>query len=283
MKHLVLISIAMLLLPAAGTRAQDKPARVYPMPLYEQCRAWSESAAADDELARNILRLKDTEQGRRIEAAAALARTCDKRTTEPLIRLLMDGDPAVRIAGVEALGRIGDPASIYDLSTLISDPDWQVRRALIKSLASFTDTTARNWVLNGIAHHNGATFKDVNEVIVRCIAILTLNELKNTAFSRKGIMFLEHFDKSESPEIRKVVEETMFALRQTHNGPPEIVGIIKTTTSPEIRCWMIDWTGRIGLERARDTLNEILAGEKNQSVRDAASRALKALDAAKKP
>ncbi|MBK7597930.1 MAG: HEAT repeat domain-containing protein [Acidobacteria bacterium] len=279
-RHVLLAGLLIACLTTA-IEAQTRPSRAHSLPVVDQCPSLSSGIGADDAVGKAIEKLKSEESVQRLEAAKQLSQACDRRATDPLIDMLKDEDPSIRIAAVEALGKLGDPDSISSIALLTADPDWRVRKSLISSLTAFKDFYARNMVLNGIANPGGATITDINDMIVRCSAILTLNELKNVDFSRKAILFLKHFQESENPEIRQLADETMFALKDTRNGPAEIVGILKQMSSPDIRIWMAHWAGKIGLERARQTLTDLAAEDKNQTVRQTAADALKALDTKK--
>ncbi|MGH9800042.1 MAG: HEAT repeat domain-containing protein, partial [Blastocatellia bacterium] len=105
----------LLLLVATTSQAQkaeSNSAVIRALPLYEQCKTLvdvSETATAA------IAALKGKDQQKRIEAANTLARSCDKRATEPLLTAFREENPALRVAIVEALGKLGDQEAIDPL------------------------------------------------------------------------------------------------------------------------------------------------------------------------
>lgn len=268
------------ILMSAG-RAGAQTATVEPQPIYQQCQALTPGVAADDAVARGIASLTDKDPKVRAQIARQLGQSCDKRATEALIGLLQDQELSVRLAAIEAIGKLGDPDSVPALNELIDDKDWHVRLALVSSLASFNFFYPRNLVVNGIANPNGLEINDVDDMRVRCSAILTINQLKDVVHSRKPVLFLHLLLQSKHEPIRQLAEQTMFALKNTRNGASELIAILKQNNSPELRRWSAQWIGRLGIENGREILTEVAAKDAAPKVREAAAEALKALNGTK--
>ncbi|MCI0336195.1 MAG: HEAT repeat domain-containing protein [Acidobacteria bacterium] len=268
-----------LLIDANSTSAQTIP--VQPQPFYDQCQSLTEGTSADDAVARAISSLKDKESSVRLQAAQQLSKSCDKRAVEPVTALLQDQELPVRLAAIEALGKLGDPNSIRSLNELIDDKEWRIRLALVGSLASFNNFHARNLVVNGIANPSGAEITDVDDMRVRCAAILTANQMKDVAHSRKSILFLYLFLQSKHEPIRQIAEQTMFALKNTRNGSRELIALLKQSHNVEARRWTAYWLGKLGIESGREVLTEVADKDPNARVKEAASEALKTLNGAK--
>jgi HEAT repeat protein len=256
-------------------------ASVQPQPIYNQCRSLTMGSNPDDAVARAIASLKENDPKARALAAQQLGQSCDKRAVEPMIALLRDQDLPVRLAAIEALGRLGDPESVHELNGLVDDQDWRIRLALISSLASFHSYHPRNLVVNTIANPNGEDLTDPDDVRVRCAAILTANQMTDVVHSRKSILFLHIFLQSKLDPIRRIAEEAMFALKNTRNGPSELIGLLKLSNNVEIRLWTAQWIGKLGIENGRDVLTEVAAKDPHPKVKQAAAEALKALNKVK--
>ncbi len=270
-----------LLLVCACASAQTQNPIVKPQPIYEQCKALNAGTATDDAVAKSIALLKDKDAKVRAQSAIGQAKACDTRAVDPLIDLLKDPDATVRAAAVEALGRLGHLDSSEDLINLIQDPDWRVRMALVSSLASFKTFRVRNMVLNGIANPSGADITDVDDMRVRCAAILTCNQITDTSYSRKAVLFLYAFLQSKHEPIRKLAEQTMFELKSTRNGPTEIAAILKQSNAPMLRRWAAEWIGKLALERGRTALEEAAASDADPTVKRLAAESLTRLKTAK--
>ena len=280
MNHFRLVCVFVcVFISASLVRAQQ--AKLQPQPFYDQCRSLVSGTSSDDATSRAITSLKDQDPKVRIPAAQVLSQSCDKRAIEPLTDLLQDQDPMVRIAAVEALGKLGDPESVRSMSEIITDKDWGVRMALVRSLGSFKMSLARGLVLNGIANPSGAEITDPDDMRVRCTAILTVNQFTDVVYSRKAVFFLYTFLRSKYEPIRRLAEETMFALKDTRNGPTEFIAILKQNDNPELRRWAAYWIGRAGIEKGREALTEAATKDRDEIVKKAAVEAIKALDNAK--
>ncbi|MFN0087861.1 MAG: HEAT repeat domain-containing protein [Blastocatellia bacterium] len=270
-----------LLFVSGCARAQNPAgtgsAPIKSQPIYEPCTSLKAGTSAEDAVAKGIASLKQEDPKARAQAALALAQGCDDRAVDPLIDALKDPEGAVRAAAVESLGRLGRPDSSEDLINMLQDPDWRVRMALISSLASFKTFRPRNMVLNGIANSSGADISDVDDMRVRCAAILTCAQMRDVSYSRKAILFLYNFLKSRHESTRRLAEETMLELKNTRNGPSEFVAILKQSNDPELRRWAAEWIGRIGIDYARPALEEAAANDADARVKRTAAQALSAL------
>ncbi len=281
--QLRLIPALLFCLAAGGicANAQTQTYEVKPQPIYEQCQSLNAGRATDDAVAKAIASLKDKEAKGRIQSAQQLGKSCDGRAVDPLIDLLNDEDALVRAAAVEALGKLGHPDSVEPLIIAIQDKDWRVRMALISSLASFKTFQARNSVLNGIANPSDAEIADPDDMRVRCAAILTCNQMRDVAYSRKAMLFLYNFLLSKHEPIRRLAEQTMYELKNTRNGPPEFAALLKQSHNPVLRRWAAQWIGKLGLEYGRSALEEAAANDSDPGVRRLAAEALNALKSGK--
>lgn len=262
-------------LEAACAKAQ--PAPIKALPIYEQCKTLTAGTATDDATAKAIAALKSRDAKARAQAARQLSQSCDSRTVEPLIDLLTDADSDVRIAVVEALGKLGDPNSVQPMIEIAGGSDWRVRMALVSSFASFKTFLARNAVVNHIANPSGADITDENDMRVRCAAILTACQFTDVSHSRKSILFLYDFLQSKHENIRKLAEQTLMELKNTRNGAKEMAAILKQSNDPSLRRWAATWIGRIGLEGARNALQEAADTDSDPEVKRLAAESLKQL------
>ena len=277
----LLFLFACLSINAASAKAQS--VTVEPQPIFEQCQALSSRASRNDAVTHAVATLKGKDSKARAQAAIWLGQSCDKRAVDPLIGLLKDEDLPVRIAAVEALGKLGDNEAVEPLVDSISDKDWRIRLALVSALASFKTFRARNFVVNGIANPSGADISDVDDMRVRCVAILTVNQLKDVSHSQKAILFLYTFLESSHTPIRQLAEQTMFALKNTRNGPAEFNAILKQSRAPMLRRWAAVWIGKIGMESGKAALEDASTTDSDAGVRQAAIEALALLKGGRKP
>lgn len=261
------------LLAVATAQAQTSEASpaIRALPLYEQCKTL---VSASEHSPAAIAALKDKDPQKRVEAAKALAKACDKRATEPLITAIGDENLTVKVAAVESLGQLGDQEAIDPLTEAIPDADWRVRLAMIRTLASFQVYRASNAALNLLTNPGDKKITDENDLRVRCIGILTINQLRDVRFSRKAISFLFVFQDHERSEFRRIAEETGLELRHTRNGYHELAGILKQHTVADFRRKAAYWLGKFGTEEARSVLQEAAANDKDPSVQKAAKDAL---------
>jgi HEAT repeat protein len=243
-----------------------------PLPLYEQCASLTEGA--NEALKRDLAALKSADAIVRAEAVRQLSKACRQQAVEPLVDLLRSESVEARLAAIETLGRLGAPDSVESLRDLTGDPDWRVRLALVPALASFKAFQARNAVLNAIFMPTGVDVSDEDDMRVRCIAMLTLNQMTDVTFSRKSVQGMTYLLNSKRPNIRQMAEQTMYALKDTRNGVNELIGILKQHNTPEMRRWACEWLGKLGIERARPTLEDAAANDKNPAVKNAAVEAL---------
>jgi HEAT repeat protein len=275
MNRLLLILCALLMTMATGASARAQN-------FYQQCeslKAEGEPAAA---VQKSLDALKDKDAKVREQAAKQLAAACDRRATEPLVSLLSDADPAVRMAAVETLGRLGDREAIDPmLEALYKEADWKVKDVYASALASFQIYRASYAVLNTIANPQGQKVRDEVELRTRCHAIVLVNQLRDVQFSRKAVSFALSFLSYPEAPLRRLAEETMYALKETRNGRHEITGILKQSHYPDFQVAAAEWIGRLGIEDARYLLEQLTAPEAkdiNPRVQKAAREALAALD-----
>src|SRR5262245_3620317 len=263
-------------------RAQTPLPVAKPRPVFDQCASLSNASGAasavNDDVTKAIAALKEKDPKAREQAAALLGKSCDARGVEPLQALLKDEDPMARIAAVEALGRLGDNSSVDLLVEMtFSEKDWRVRMAMVGSMLSFKSGKARASVLNGIANPQGEDISDINDLYVRCSAILSCNQLTAVTYSKKGILFLRNFMKNKYPTTRQMAEQTLHELKNTRNAAAEFRAMLKSDLNPEMRRWAAEWMGKIGFENVSEVLTEAAANDPEPKVKQAAATALAAL------
>jgi HEAT repeat protein len=266
--NIKLLGVLFCVLPAY---AQVKLA---PLPLLTPCAQRASDAIADQAAQPFIAKLKDKDIALRVQAAEHLGKSCYQAAANPLVAALQDTAPQVRAAAITALGKLADRDTVEDLRMMTGDADTNVRLALIQALATFTSFSARNAVLNNIANPSDFEVVDENDARVRCVAILTLNDVSNVEYSRKGIYFVYGFLKSRHAAVREVAEQTMLALKDTRNAPTELIATLKTHNSPELRRWAAVWLGKLGIELGREALTNAATGDASPAVKDAAGKAL---------
>lgn len=245
--------------------------------LYDQCETLRSEGEPKAATQKQLAALKDKDAQARKQAMAQLAESCDKRAVEPLLALLNDPDPTIRAAAVATLGRLGDRDSIDPLLELLEkEKDWTVRDAYATSLASFQIHRASYAVLNTIANPQTMKVTDETELRTRCHAILLVNQLRDVKFSRKAVGFLFTFLSYPEEPLRRIAEETMYALKDTRNGKHELTGILRQSNFPEFQIKAATWLGRLGIEDSRELLTEMIApGSKQlnplvvQAIKDA--------------
>ena len=253
--------------------------KLAPLPLLTPCAQRASDAAAEQAAQPFIAKLRDKEATVRVQAIEHLSKGCYQAAANPLVAALQDTAPTVRAAAITALGKLAARDTVEDLRMMTGDADTSVRLALIQALSTFTSFPARNAVLNNIANPSDLEVSDETDVRVRCVAILTLNEMSNVEHSRKAIYFVYGFLKSRHAVVRQVAEQTMLALKDTRNAPIELITILKTHNNPELRRWAAVWLGNLGIELGRDALTAAAALDANPAVKDAATKALAQLKA----
>lgn len=282
--------IAGLILASAafGTARGAEPVVVIKAwPLYEPCSVAGPAVDSPERLTPILTRLRDTSPAARAAAITTLAAQCARGSIETILTMLDDPEAVVRLAAVEALGTLRDPRLADDptaeartgqiiarLLALAPDADWRVRAALTRTLASFQVYQASNAVLNLIANPGGRKIVEAEDLRVRCQAILMVNQLRDVRFSRKGIGFLFGFIDYADPALQAIAVEAARELKQTRNGYHELVGIARKPGFPAYRLRAIEWLAEWKMVEARPALEEIVAGEPNPKLKEAAGRAL---------
>jgi HEAT repeat protein len=87
-----------------------------------------------DNVTLQIARLKSPDVDLRRNAADALAKFADPRSTEALIAALGDADPQVRAYAAMGLGRLKSPAAVDALIAVLNDPEESVSTAAVMAL-----------------------------------------------------------------------------------------------------------------------------------------------------
>lgn len=263
------------LLLGVGGVGEASAEEINPYPLLDQCQA-PRSNPQTAELAALVARSQEDE-ARLLSLIDRLGKSCDKEALDPLIGLLSNPSARVRMASIEALGRSGQQEAIDPLINILLGETDEVRPALVRALLSLQFQNARAAVLNMFTHPLANPVERVEDMRVRACAILTFNQLNNTAYNQKAIGFLRTFMQSSNPEIVKIATETLTKLPQTRNGAREMIGLVRSNNIPMIRIWMCEWLGRLKVVEARGTLEQVAKSDPNQNARAAAAAALQNL------
>ena len=281
-KCCLLLMVGLWQSPSPARMGEGSFAEITPMTLIKPCaESGPEAPQGQDgtKMARILEQLaqKDLDEDKASKLVESLGQGCDKAAVEPLIDLLLGGpSEKVRLSVVEALGRLGSPDAIGPLNNIVSSENNTVRWAIARTLLSMTSGNGRSVALNSIANPANE-LKDEADLRLRGSVILTLNELANTAYNRKAILFLYNYMQSTNPNIVRTAEEVMSQLPATRNGSRELIGILKHSNTPQVRVWVCSWLGRLRITESREMLIETAEKDISQPVRTAAAEALKLL------
>lgn len=249
-----------------------------PIPIPSQCATLS-TGSLDDAIARDLASLAVPQPEAKIEEILRrLGGTCDTRAIGAIIASLGTGSMTVRLAAIDGLGRLGGPESAEALIGLLGDPSPQIRLALIPAMAAFPGPKLRGLVLNVIARGDPVETDTPEEAQVTGVAMLTLNQLSDTTYNRKAILFQFEFERSGVPAIQPTVASSMRGLTKTRNGVRELIGILKKSNFPQVRGWAVTWLGKLRVEEAREALQNAAVNDQNSEVKAAATAALRELD-----
>ena len=185
---------------------------------------------------------------------------------------------STRLAAIDGLGRLGGQESAEALIEQLFDPSPQIRLALIPAMVAFPEFRMRNSVLNSIARGNPQETETPEKASLTGVAMLTLNQLIDTSYNRKAILFQFELEQAGIPAILPTVMSSMGGLTKTRNGVRELIGILKKHNSALIRKWAATWLGKLRAEEAREALQNSAVNDQNSAVKDAAAAALQELD-----
>lgn len=269
-------SLGALLWAASGALCAV-PALAQAVPLVEQCNPLAENQG--EEVARALAALGGKDAAAWIAAAKKLGESCEKRAVKPLIGLLGEADAEVRAAAVEALGKLGDRSSLEPLLEMTNDADWRVRLALARALCAFQQPRASYAALNFILGRKEP--EDANSMRVCAAAAIGIHQLRDVGYSRKALLILLNYADSKVPEVKQIALETVYALKDTRNGPHEFVGILKQSNNPFQRRKAAYWIGELRVEFGRSALMDVAEKDPDAEVRKIAAAALVKLGKAK--
>ncbi len=243
-----------------------------------QCESLT-TGSPEDAIARDLASLTAPQsEGQTEEILRQLAGSCDTRAVGALIARLGASSLPTRLAAIDGLGRLGGQASAEALLTQLFDPSPQIRLALIPAMVAFPEFRMRNSVLNSIARGNPQETETPEKASLTGVAMLTLNQLIDTSFNRKAILFQFDLEQAGIPAIQPTVASSMRGLTKTRNGVRELIGILKKHNAPVIRQWAATWLGKLRVEEARDALQNTAVKDLNPAVKAAAEAALRELD-----
>jgi len=248
-----------------------------PMPIPKQCAMLS-TGNPDDTIARDLASLAAPQpEAKTEEVLRRLGGTCDTRTVEAMIAQLGVESLPIRLAAIDGLGRLGGGESADALVELLqSDPSPPIQLALIPAMIAFPNLRGR--VRDLIAVNNAQKTDTPEKAHVKGVAMLTLNQLTDTAHNRKAILAQFDLENSGIPAIQPTVAASMRGLSKTRNGVRELIGILKKHDIAIVRTWAATWLGKIRAEEAKEALQNAVINDKNSEVKAAAEAALRELD-----
>jgi HEAT repeat protein len=213
-----------------------------------------------------------------VEVLRRLGQSCDSRAIAPLVARLGAASIEIREAAIDGLGRLGDLESAEVLLSLLEDPDLRIRRALIPALTAFPNPRIRNLVVNQLARGNPKEIDTAEKARLAGLAMVTLNQLVDTSYNTKAILFQLDLEAVGNPAVLPEVESSMRGLLLTRNGLRELIAILKKQSHPSSRSWAAKWLGRLQVSEARESLVQAAAKDPSPLVRAAAEMALLELD-----
>jgi HEAT repeat protein len=279
MKSTIFFPVLLLFAFVPGVTAQEKTAPeqyvIQARPLLQQCEELKDGEEDNIAAARKTLVTADAAE--KIRLAKELGKSCHKKSADALVLLLQDSDPLVRVAAIEALGTLGDAETIDSLIEIANDPDWRVRFALGPVLCAFQKQKSSYAALNYIVVISPTGALTESDVRARGITALAVNQLRDVSFSRKTIYYLFSLQDHPDEMVRKMAQETLIALKDTKNGPHELVGLLKQAINPSYRRNCAYWLGQLKIEKGRDILLEVAQNDPDKEVKQTAAEALKLL------
>ncbi len=276
-KSLIVLIAVLFICPFIQALRLDEPHQIRAEPLYEQCASLRGANSATTNLLAALRKPGENGSQNRVNAAKALAGSCDARAIEPLVAALKDREAAVRVAAVEALGRLGDRDAIDPLIEALSDEDWRVRAALARALCSFQVHASSYAALNLLVNPADRQVTDEGDMRARCQGVLMVNQLRDVRFSRKAIGFLFMFLDNQNEKLRGIARETAMELKNTRNGYHELIGVLKQSNFPDFRRKAAYYLGKFNIEEARPALIEASTEDRDTNVRLVAKEALEGM------
>lgn len=272
---IILALLAFSVAIAAQDKATDDQYAIKVRPLLQPCEELKE--ADDATIVKAGKDIATADSAEKIRLAGELGKTCNKKSTEPLLPLLQEKDPFVRIAAIEALAHLGNEEAIEPLVELAKDPDWRVRFALGPALCAFQKQKSSYAALNYLGVASSAFPLDESDVRARCITFLALEQMRDVSFSRKPLFFLFGLQESKDEGVKNIARETLQAFKETRNGTRELIALLKQSLNPNYRRNCAYWLGQIKAEIGRDILTDVAANDSDANVKKIAAEALKLL------
>lgn len=277
MKRNIFLLLTTLFLIGSSVVAQDNEEKyaLKAKPVPTQCEALTEDENAA--VAKASKDLSSADAAGKIRILGELKKSCHRKAVEAIGTVLQDKDAMVRQAAVEALGHLGDQESIETLAEMTTDPDWRVRISVGYALCSFQKSNPSAIALNRISLVNAEKPDTEGDVRARLHTIILINQLRDASFSRKSYNYLFSLMDTDNQAFRKLLDETMLALKETKNAQYELIGLLKQHMNPNMRRKAAYWLGQLKIERGRWQLKEASEEDGDESVRKAAAEALKLL------
>lgn len=205
--------------------------------------------------------LKDGEADVRREAAKALGLIKDARAAAPLVDALRDRDMNVRLYAAYALGEIRDPKAAKPLLQALRDAEWCVRNQAAWALREIHDPA--------IAEPLVAALKTEKPDEAHILWLLRHVGATDTTKHVAALL------KNPAVVVRMRAVRALGELHDKEAVDPLIAAL--ADSDADVRLHAIRALAKFGDDRAEQPMRELVAGEQNASVREAAEEALRKL------
>jgi len=205
-----------------------------------------------------MMALKDPDKGVRREAAKALGAIKDARAVAALLQALRDEDTNVRVFAAYALGEIKDPKTTSALLGALGDPAWCVRDQAAWALREIGDPKTVASLVTALARKKA----DAAHIVWLLRHAGGANAVKPLA------EMLQHRD----PEARLRAIRALDEIGATEAVEPLLAAL--KDGDPRVRLHAVNALRRIGDDRAEMPLRELMATEKDPSVREATEKTI---------
>lgn len=136
----------------------------------------------------------------KIEASEVFSLIVDKRTVDPLVKVLSDTDGNVRMSAIHALRMIGDPKAIEPLkNALIEEEEVQVRVEGIKALGEFGGSVVIETLIRETRNRRSPK--------IRAAAVIALGRVKGGERDVKASPIIERLDDPDAVVKIKAIEQ----------------------------------------------------------------------------
>ncbi len=201
--------------------------------------------------------LCDADAEVRARAAHALGKIGDVGAVVPLADALSDAAWFVRLHAARALGRLGFPSALRPLVVALTDESWQVRAAsaeALRRLGAQAVPALTECLLTSRDRY-------AKEQIVE--------ELQRTTFIQGQINLLDEAQTEAGFAARRLLRE---AAR--HGATRILLDALRGHPKATVRRRLVDILGREQSPRVIAALHDVMTGDRDAGVREAAGRAL---------